>query len=63
MPDNTKSGTTQGRAYTGERVTVYYDARRCLHFAECVRGLPEVFDVEKRVARTGRAPNESASGQ
>jgi len=39
---------SQGRAYTGERVTVYYDTRRCVHFAECVRGLPEVFDVQKR---------------
>jgi uncharacterized Fe-S cluster protein YjdI/CDGSH-type Zn-finger protein len=27
---------------------VYFDARRCLHFAECVRGLPAVFDVKQR---------------
>jgi len=38
----------RGRAYHGQRVTVYYDIRRCTHFAECVRGLPDVFDVHKR---------------
>ena len=38
----------RGRAYRGERISVYYDARRCLHFAECVRGLHEVFDVNAR---------------
>jgi uncharacterized Fe-S cluster protein YjdI/CDGSH-type Zn-finger protein len=43
-----KDPDRRGRAYTGERVTVYYDARRCIHFAECVRGLPGVFDVKAR---------------
>lgn len=37
-----------GRAYRGEGVTVFYDARRCLHAAECVRGLPAVFDPDVR---------------
>jgi uncharacterized Fe-S cluster protein YjdI len=37
-----------GKAYTGEGVTVYFDARRCLHAAECVRGLPSVFDTKQR---------------
>ena len=36
------------RSYTAPGVTVFYDRGRGLHFAECVRGLPEVFDVEKR---------------
>ena len=45
MPENAKS---KGREYTSEGVTVYYEARRCLHFAECIRGLPGVFDVGKR---------------
>ncbi|PYE49950.1 CDGSH iron-sulfur domain-containing protein [Deinococcus yavapaiensis] len=40
--------TPPGKAYEGNGVTVYYDARRCLHFAECVRGLPEVFDPSAR---------------
>jgi uncharacterized Fe-S cluster protein YjdI/CDGSH-type Zn-finger protein len=34
--------------YTGERITVSYDSSRCIHFAECVRGLPAVFDVKQR---------------
>ena len=38
----------RGRTYRGQQVTVYYDARRCTHFAECVRGAPDVFDVRKR---------------
>lgn len=48
MPKSSKSTTKPGRAYTGEGVTVYYDAHRCLHFAECIRGLPAVFDVDQR---------------
>lgn len=38
----------KGKEYTGERITVTYDASRCIHFAECVRGLPAVFDVNQR---------------
>ncbi|WP_067824902.1 (4Fe-4S)-binding protein [Nocardia inohanensis] len=41
-------GTPPGRAYTAPEVTVYYDAARCVHFAECVRGLPMVFDTSQR---------------
>lgn len=33
------------RAYTAEAITVYYNKDRCIHFAACVRGLPEVFDT------------------
>lgn len=36
------------KVYTGRRVTVTYDPVRCRHFAECVRGLPQVFDTHKR---------------
>ena len=36
------------RQYVSGAVTVTYEAARCRHFAECVRGLPEVFDVGKR---------------
>jgi uncharacterized Fe-S cluster protein YjdI/CDGSH-type Zn-finger protein len=39
---------SHARAYTAPDVTVFYDRGRCLHFAECVRGLPEVFDVQRR---------------
>jgi uncharacterized Fe-S cluster protein YjdI len=37
------------RVYSGEHVDVSYYARRCRHAAECLRGLPTVFD-------TGRKP-------
>jgi uncharacterized Fe-S cluster protein YjdI len=43
-----ESAGPQVRVYQGEGVSVSYDPRRCIHFAECVRGLPEVFDVNKR---------------
>jgi hypothetical protein len=33
-----------GKAYTAGEITVYYDRARCRHYAECVRGLPDVFD-------------------
>jgi uncharacterized Fe-S cluster protein YjdI len=43
-----ESTDPRGRTYCGQQVTVYYDARRCTHFAECVRGAPDVFDVHNR---------------
>jgi uncharacterized Fe-S cluster protein YjdI/CDGSH-type Zn-finger protein len=43
-----QSAISHARAYFAPGVTVFYDRGRCLHFAECVRGLPQVFDVEKR---------------
>ncbi|MBV9453101.1 MAG: CDGSH iron-sulfur domain-containing protein [Rubrobacter sp.] len=36
------------KAYRSEKITVSFDVERCIHFAECVRGLPEVFDIDKR---------------
>lgn len=36
------------KSYTGTDITVTFDGRRCLHFAECLRGLPAVFDVNAR---------------
>jgi CDGSH-type Zn-finger protein/uncharacterized Fe-S cluster protein YjdI len=36
------------KAYRSERITVSFDLRRCIHARECVRGLPEVFNTEKR---------------
>jgi uncharacterized Fe-S cluster protein YjdI/CDGSH-type Zn-finger protein len=36
------------KQYAGEAITVSYDAKRCIHFAECVKGLPAVFDTSKR---------------
>jgi uncharacterized Fe-S cluster protein YjdI len=42
MPESSR------RSYEGERITVSFDAARCLHAAECVRGLPAVFDAKRR---------------
>ena len=46
--DPNQASDPRGRTYRGKNVTVYYDARRCLHFAECVRGLHGVFDTRAR---------------
>lgn len=36
------------RRYRGESIEVTYDTRRCIHAAECVRGLPGVFNTQRR---------------
>jgi uncharacterized Fe-S cluster protein YjdI len=50
------------RSYEGAQVSVSFDAQRCLHAAECVRGLPSVFDTSKRpwIEPDGAAPDEVA---
>ncbi|MEU7973681.1 (4Fe-4S)-binding protein [Micromonospora sp. NPDC049089] len=42
------SSATAKKTYEGQKITVTFEARRCLHAAECVRGLPEVFDTSQR---------------
>ncbi|MEV4711595.1 (4Fe-4S)-binding protein [Micromonospora sp. NPDC049374] len=42
------SSETATKAYEGRSITVTFEARRCLHAAECVRGLPAVFDPGQR---------------
>ncbi|MEU5902866.1 (4Fe-4S)-binding protein [Micromonospora sp. NPDC047467] len=42
------SSGTNKKAYEGQKITVTFEARRCLHAAECVRSLPEVFDPGQR---------------
>jgi uncharacterized Fe-S cluster protein YjdI/CDGSH-type Zn-finger protein len=37
-----------GKAYSAPSITVFYDRARCRHYAECVRGLAQVFDVTRR---------------
>ncbi len=34
--------------YPGVKISVQYDAKRCIHAAECVRGLPGVFDSNRK---------------
>ena len=36
------------KTYAGPIVNVSFDGDVCRHAAECVRGMPEVFDVSKR---------------
>ncbi|MBQ1088588.1 (4Fe-4S)-binding protein [Streptomyces sp. B93] len=42
------SRESEQRAYEAASITVTFEARHCLHAAECVHGLPEVFDPTKR---------------
>lgn len=36
------------REYAAPGVTITWEPGRCQHAAECVRGLPEVFDRDRR---------------
>jgi len=36
------------REYEGDDLAVTFDIDRCIHAAECARGLPQVFDPERR---------------
>ena len=36
------------KTYPGPEVDVTFDGEVCRHAAECVRGMPEVFDIDKR---------------
>jgi uncharacterized Fe-S cluster protein YjdI len=51
------------KAYEGAEVTVSFDNEVCEHAAECVRGLPAVFDVKRRpwINPDGAAPAEVAA--
>jgi uncharacterized Fe-S cluster protein YjdI len=42
-----ETGSTRKR-YTGAAVDVSFDPARCRHAAECLRGLPAVFDLNRR---------------
>ncbi|MGW7094501.1 (4Fe-4S)-binding protein [Streptomyces sp. NPDC054874] len=42
------SNGTERKSYEGRSITVTFEAARCEHAAECVRGLPEVFDTGRR---------------
>lgn len=46
--DRLDRGHTKERHYRGAGIVVRYDVRRCIHVAECVRGLPRVFDPGAR---------------
>jgi uncharacterized Fe-S cluster protein YjdI len=44
MPETTSTR----KRYSGKTVDVSYDPLRCRHAAECLRGLPAVFDAGRR---------------
>lgn len=44
----TDDGRDAIREYSGDGVVVTWEAARCRHAAECVRGLPEVFNSKAR---------------
>lgn len=39
---------SKDRNYTNGEITVHWKPDKCIHAAECVTKLPEVFDVKKR---------------
>src|SRR2546426_6781533 len=34
--------------YTTDQIVVHWNAARCIHSANCLRGLPEVFNTRRR---------------
>jgi CDGSH-type Zn-finger protein/uncharacterized Fe-S cluster protein YjdI len=48
------------RHYADDEIDISYDARRCIHAAECVRGLPVVFDTARRPWILPTAANSDA---
>lgn len=49
--------------YDGAAIRITYDAGRCIHAAECVKGLPPVFDTARRpwIDADGAGPDEIAA--
>lgn len=48
---------TKIHSYKTDEITVTYDVKRCLHAAECIKGLRDVFDPDKRPwIQPGNAP-------
>jgi CDGSH-type Zn-finger protein/uncharacterized Fe-S cluster protein YjdI len=46
--------------YPGANISIQYDAKRCIHAAECAHGLPAVFDPQRKpwVDANGASPDE-----
>jgi len=52
------------QTYEGGGAVVTFDPNLCIHAAECIRGLPAVFDVRlKRWIRPENAPIEQVAEQ
>lgn len=48
QPTDPVDRSERGRAYRAAGITVYFNARTCWHTGICLRGLPLVFDVQRR---------------
>jgi uncharacterized Fe-S cluster protein YjdI len=51
------------REYATDGIAVIWNATRCIHSARCIRGLPEVFDTQRRpwIDPSAAAPAEVAA--
>ena len=51
--------------YKNDKLVVRYDPAICIHAAECVRGLPSVFNVSKKpwIDVNGASPADNRTGQ
>lgn len=51
------------KKYEGDGIIIHFEARRCIHAAECVHGLPGVFDANARpwITPAGGSAEEIAS--
>jgi uncharacterized Fe-S cluster protein YjdI/CDGSH-type Zn-finger protein len=51
------------RHYANDEIDISYDAQRCIHAAECLRGLPAVFDKKRRpwILPSGAGSDEIAA--
>jgi uncharacterized Fe-S cluster protein YjdI len=47
-PATANRASGQTRDYRTEHIAVHWDAGRCIHSHNCVRGLPKVFDPRRR---------------
>lgn len=49
--------------YAGEKLTIHFDTKKCIHAGECVRGNPAVFNPDNRpwVSPDATDPNEVAA--
>lgn len=51
------------KVYRGKEIEVYFDSKKCIHSGVCVKGMPQVFDLNKRpwVNTEGASANEIAA--
>lgn len=50
MSENVEERKSPGvqREYSTDKIIVYWEPALCIHSARCLRGLPQVFDVNRR---------------